>query len=457
MQETVSDKYDLTKGPIRGKMLHFALPVCAGQLLQQLYNTVDAWVIGQFADNDAFAAVSTMGIVVFLIIGFCIGMSMGGSVIISRYYGSKDPDLTSKAIHSHYLMAAFVSAGATVLGLIFAPRILVWIGTPASVMPHAKAYLIIYFAGVSTVIFYNMGMSVLRSLGDSFHPLCYLIFSTFLNILLDLLFVACPIFRWGVSGAALATVISQGVSAILCITRQMKQRGYMRLTLSGIRLYPSLLREMARLGLPSGIQNSVLTIGNLVVQKNVNAFGTYAMSGFGAYVKIESFVFVPILSMSQTLPTFISQNLGAGRNDRARRGAIFGTGLAVICAGITGVLISICSPVLLRIFIRNPQALSYGIMHSHIVPLFYGLLAFAHCSAGILRGCKRAFFPMLNMLIFWCAGRVLYVTIAIQIRPVFTTISWAYPLAWGASGIVFLYLLTRLPELKASDSFSSSI
>ncbi len=424
-------------------MLRFALPVCIGQLLQQLYNMADAWVIGRFADNAAFAAVSTMGIVTFLIIGFCAGMSVGGSVIISRYFGAGDDENLSRSIHTNYLMAVFVSAAATAAGVLLTPHILEWIGTPAQVMPYASAYLTIYFGGITTVVFYNTGTAVMRALGDSLHPLYYLAACTSINILLDLLLVACPLFRWGVSGAALATVISQGISALLCIHSQLRQTGPQKLDPQKLRLHPPMIKEVIRLGLPSGLQNAALTLGNLTVQKNINSFGTYAMAGFGAYVKIESLVFVPIMAMSQTLPTFISQNLGAGKPERAKAGAVFGTVSCIISAEIFGLLATAFSPFLLQIFIHDPQSLAFGILHSHIVPLFYFLLAFAHCSTGILRGCGKSFLPMLNMFTFWCVGRIAYVTIAVSLRPVFTTISWAYPIAWGASDLTFLWMLWR--------------
>lgn len=435
---------DLTRGPVARGILSFALPICIGQFLQMLYNLADAWVIGNFADNNAFAAVSTMGTLVFLIVGFCSGLSVGGSVVISRYYGAKDPGNVSKAIHTNYLMAILVSIAATVTGLILTPHILLWIDTPQKVIPYASAYLKIYFGGVSTVIFFNIAMSVMRALGDSIHPLYYLAVSSFLNIFLDLLFVAHPAFRWGVTGAALATVISQGFSALLCILRQCRMEGMARLDFREIHFYPRMLSEVVKLGLPSGLQNAVLTIGNLVVQKNINAFGTYAMSGFGAYVKIESVVFLPILSMSLSLPTFISQNLGARQYERAKKGARFCTIFGVSLAEIIGILTYIFAPQLICIFTQEPEAIRFGVIHSHIVPLFYFLLAFAHCSAGIMRGCGKAFIPMLNMLAFWCFGRIIYVTIAVRIRPEFSTISIGYPLVWGLSDIIFLILLLKL-------------
>jgi len=434
---------DLTTGSAAGRILKFSIPIFFGQLLQMLYNLADAWVIGKFADNNAFAAVSTMGIVTFLIIGFCMGLSVGGSVVISRYFGAGDKKNVSSAIHTNYLMAAIFSVAATAVGLLLTPHLLRWIGTPAQVMPYALTYLTIYFGGVSTVIFFNVSMSVMRALGDSLHPLCYLAVSSALNIFLDLLFVAHPAFRWGVAGAAAATVISQGVSALLCILRQCLIRDYTGLDIRRIRFLPHMMREVVGLGLPSGIQNAVLTVGNLVVQKNINAFGAHAMSGFGAYVKIESVVFLPILSMSMSIPTFVSQNLGAAKYERAKKGASFSIVFGLITAEAVGIFTYFFAEPLLRIFTTDPSAIKFGLIHSHIVPPFYFLLAFAHCAAGVMRGCGKAVIPMVNMLAFWCVGRIIYVTVAVSLHPVFQSISWAYPLAWGLSDIVFLYCLLK--------------
>ncbi len=434
---------DLIGGSIAGSILRFSVPIFLGQLLQMLYNLADAWVIGNFADNNAFAAVSTMGTVVFLIIGFSMGLSAGGSVVISRYFGAGDKEKVSMAIHTNYLLAVIISIAATILGLTITPHLLVWIGTPSEVIPYASVYLKIYFGGISTVIFYNIAMSVMRALGDSIHPLIYLAVSSSMNVILDLLFVAHPAFHWGVAGAAAATVISQGTSALLCIGRQLHMSDYTRLQIKKIRFIPEQMKEVVSLGLPSGVQNAVLTIGNLVVQKNVNSFGTYAMSGFGAYVKIESVVFLPILAMSMSIPTFISQNLGAARYDRAKKGAAFCLLFGVATAQLIGFLTYLFAPDLLGIFTQEAQAIKYGTIHSHIVPLFYCVLAFAHCAAGIMRGCGKAVVPMVNMLVFWCIFRIIYVTLAVRFHPVFQSVSWAYPITWSLTDIIFLFFLLK--------------
>ena len=300
---------DLTTGPIGRGLLAFAIPLFLGQLLQQLYNVADAWVVGNFANNNAFAAVSSTGSMIFLIIGFFSGVATGGGVVISKYFGAKNMDAVDKAVHTNFLFGIIASVVATVLGLLLAPWLLRVMKTPEEVMPDALMYLRIYFGGVSTIIMYNIGMAIMRALGDSIHPLYYLMLSSVLNVVLDLLFVAK--LGYGVAGAGVATVISQGVSAVLCIIKMCRMQDVGRLRWRSIRYYPDFMGEVIVQGLPNGIQNSVISIGNMVVQTNINSFGSYAMSGVGAYSKIEGFAFLPITSMSISLPTFISQNLGA--------------------------------------------------------------------------------------------------------------------------------------------------
>lgn len=434
---------DLTHGSIPGGMLTFAIPVFLGQLLQQFYNMVDAWVIGNFADNDAFAAVSSTGTTVFLIIGFFSGIAIGGSVIISRYYGANDEENVKKTIHTNFLMAIIASVLATMIGLTITPHILTWMGTPASVMDDALLYLRIYFGGISTVIMYNICMSIMRALGDSLHPLYYLLFSSIVNIALDLLFVAHPSFRWGVAGAAIATVISQGLSVILCLIRMCRIKDYTRLDFRKLKYHSFIMKQVLQQGLPSGIQNAVITVGNLVIQKNINSFGAFAMSGQGAYSKIEGFVFLPIMSMSMALPTFISQNLGAREYNRAKKGAVFGIFFGIITAEITGILIYFFAENAIRIFVDTPKAIQFGTIHARTTSLFFCLLAFSHCAAGVMRGCGRSVIPMAGMLLFWCGLRIIYVTAALNFFPVYRIIAWAYPLTWSCTTVLFLIFLIR--------------
>lgn len=433
---------DLTNGSIVKGMVSFAVPVFFGQLLQQFYNMADAWVVGNFADNDAFAAVSSAGSLIFFITGFFSGIAIGGGVVISRYVGAENKELISRSIHTNFLFGILASVMATMIGLFMVPQLLVWMKVPDSVVENSRMYFSIYFAGVSTVIMYNVGMSILRALGDSIHPLYYLAISSVTNVVLDLLFVA--VFDWGVAGAATATVIAQGLSAVLCIIQMCRIKDETtRLDVKKIKFHKNIMGEVIRQGLPTGIQNSVISIGNMVVQTNINSFGAFAMSGHGAYAKIEGLVFMPITSMSMTLPTYISQNLGAGKVDRAKKGALFGIVSGMIMAEAVGILCYFGAKYALRIFVDTPEAIAFGEIHAQVVSLFFFLLAFSHCAAGVLRGCGKSVVPMVTMLAFWCGVRILYVTQTLKFIPKFATISWAYPLTWSLSSIVFLIFLLK--------------
>lgn len=444
-QETV----DLTKGSVARGIIGFTIPLILGQLLQQLYNMADAWVIGNFADNTAFAAVSTSGSLVFLIVGLFNGIAIGGGVVISRYFGAGDEKNVERAVHTNILFGIAASVVVTIVGVFGAPQILMLMQVPENVLPESITYFQIYFAGSVTIVMYNMFMSIMRALGDSLHPLYYLAVSSIANVLLDILFVAG--FHWGVAGAAIATVLSQGLSAVLCILRMRKNEGCARISLRKLKYYGYMMKDVIYQGLPAGIQNSVISIGNVVVQTNVNSFGEYAMSGMGSHSKIEGFVFIPIMSMSLTMSTYISQNLGAKEYDRAKKGAVFGILSCVVIAEVIGVIAFNFSPHFVRIFAKADEAVKYGVIMQKTVTLFYFLLAFSHSATGVLRGCGKSVVPMVTMLGFWCGIRVLYVTTAIRFFQVFQTICWAYPITWTLSSIVFLWFLLRTDWVHAYE------
>ena len=298
------------------------LPVLLGNIFQQLYNMADAWVVGNFASNDAFAAVSLSSNVNMSVITFFAGIAVGGGVVISKYFGAQDEEKLRCAVHTNFLLGIVFSVFATLIGLFFVPILLGWLNTPDSVMVEARLYFGIYFAGVSTVIMYNICMNIMRAVGDSVHPLYYLIFSSIVNMILDLIFVAG--FQWSAAGAAVATVIAQGLSVLLCMIRMVKDGGAATIHFKELRFNGSMIRQVITQGLPTGLQNSVISVGNLVVQSNINTFGAFAISGQGAFAKLEGIAFLPIMSMSMALTTFVSQNLGAGRADRAKKGSVMG-------------------------------------------------------------------------------------------------------------------------------------
>lgn len=430
---------DLTKGSISGGIVRFCIPIFIAQLFQQLYNLGDAWVIGHFAEDEAFAAVSSSGAIMFFVFGFFLGVSVGGGVVISRYYGAKDEQNVIEAIHTNFLFGLISSIVCTVVGLLLVPVILRLLDTPDNVMPYSFKYLSILFAGVSANVMYNICMSIMRSVGDSISPLIYLACSAMLNVLLDSLFVI--VFGWGIVGAAVATILTQFISVFLCIFKMRRAKDFTRLDFKKLRWNGKLMKEVIVLGIPNGIQNSVISIGNMTIQKNVNSFGSFAMSGMGAYQKLEGLVFLPINCISMALPTYISQNLGAGEYLRAKKGALFGILCGMGLSELVGFFLYFNAAPFLSLFEDEPNAVGYGVIHAQVCSLFFFLLAFSHCAAGVLRGCGRSVVPMVTMLASWCLIRVTYVTIFIKIFPTFSTISWAYPITWSISSVIFICFL----------------
>ena len=313
-----------------------------GQLLQQLYNVVDSVVVGNVLGKEALAAVSTTGSLIFLMVGFIMGLFMGGSVIIGKKYGAKDMEGVSAAAHTLLAFAGLMGIVLTVWGYFFTPVLLRWMGTPEDVMPNSILYFKIFFMGSLGNVGYAACCSVFQAVGDSKRPLYYLIVSTATNTVLDVLFV--KFLGFGIGGAAAATIIAQFLSMALAFTKLLRVDGPHRIYLSRIRINKDILAKELKIGLPTGIQNSVIAIGNVVVQSNINAFGSVAMAGCGSYFKLEGFAFLPITCMCMALTTFTSQNLGAGNYDRVKKGARIGSAISVGCAEVIGVLVFSLAP-----------------------------------------------------------------------------------------------------------------
>lgn len=426
----------MTKGPIWKKIIAFAIPLFLGNLFQQFYNTADSLIVGNFLGSSALAAVSSSGNLIFLMVGFFNGLAVGAGVIVARYFGAKKFDLVQRAIHTIITLGFFCGIALTFVGVIAAPQILVLMGTPPEVLPNSVTYFRIYFCGSLAFVMYNFLVGILQAVGDSRHPLMYLIISSVTNIILDLILVAG--FHFGVGAAALATVISQCLSALLCFLHLLRGPKEYRIYLSKLRLDSLLLKQIISNGLPAGLQNSIISLANVVVQSNINKFGQMAVAGCGSYSKIEGFAFLPITCFALALTTFISQNLGAKEYERAKKGAVFGVICSVVTAELVGVVIYTFAPYLIAAFNNTPDVLSYGVAQAHTASLFYFLLAFSHCMAGILRGAGKSTVPMFVMLICWCIIRVTYITVTVHFIPNIRVIFWAYPITWTLSSIVFL-------------------
>ncbi|MBQ6720431.1 MAG: MATE family efflux transporter [Oscillospiraceae bacterium] len=444
-----TNQLTLTEGSIWKGMLLFALPVFFGNLFQQLYNAFDAWVVGRFLGDTALAAVSSSGSLIFMMVGFFNGVAMGAGAVISRYYGARDYDMLKKAIHTVTALGFIAGIALSAVGVVFTPTILRWMRTPEDVLPQSITYFRYYSYGAVFVVLYNVFVGILHAVGDSRHPLYYLIASTLINVVLDLVFVG--VFRWGVGSAAMATTVSQGISALLCCIHLLRSQEVYRLEWKQLRIHRSSAWDILRVGFPSGVQNSVISIANVFVQSSINTFGAAAMAGCGANSKLEGFVFLPVTCFTQALATFVGQNLGAHRYDRVKKGVRFGLICCMLLAETIGVISYILAPYLIGFFNNTPEVVDYGVRHMRTMCLFYCFLAFSHCIAAIMRGAGRASVPMYTMLLCWCLIRVSYISLALKVVNQLETVSWAYPITWTCSSIIFLIYFLKVDWMHSYD------
>lgn len=431
----------LTEGSIPKKIITFAVPLFLGNLFQQLYNMADSLIVGNFLGSNALAAVTSTGSLIFLLVGFFNGTALGAGVVIARFFGAKDYGQVRKAIHTDLAFGALCGILLTIAGVVFAPQILRLMQTPEEVFYDAVWYIRIYFLGSIAVVLYNVCMGILQAVGDSRHPLYYLIFSSLVNVVLDLIFNGA--LKLGVAYAALATILSQLLSVLLCMRRLLKTQDVYQVSIREISLDLPMLKQIISMGLPSGLQNSIISVANVVIQSNVNAFGKDAMAGCGAYWKIEGFGFLPITCFAMAMTTFIGQNLGAREFERVKKGSAFGMLCSLVSAELIGIGIYIFIPQLMRLFSREPDVISYGVTHARIVTLFYFLLAFSHTAAGIMRGAGKSTVPMYVMLAVWCIFRITYVTTITRFVPGIRVVLAAYPLTWSISSLILLVYMLK--------------
>lgn len=419
----------MTEGTIWRLLVVFALPLLMGNLFQQLYNTVDSIILGNFVGKEALAAVGSTTSLCNTLLNFFNGFSIGAGVIISNYFGAKDDDGLHSAVETSILVSLGIGLVVSIAAVPFVPRMLRWVSTPADVLEPASTYLQIYFMGVIFLFTYNMGGCILRAVGDTKRPLLFLIFSSFLNIVLDLLFVV--VLQWGIAGAAFATIFSEAISAVLvCITLMRSQENY-RLTLRDLHVNGPVLRRILVVGLPVAIQQSLTAFSNAFVQAHINRFDDSSMvAGWSTQMKIDPFTTLPAQSIGQAVTTFVSQNLGAGKKDRARQG--FRTSLAM---GI-GSLVVISSVLffsadgIASIFNREPDVVHYGAMFISMMAPVRFTTAIYQCCAGAMRGAGDSRGPMLIMLFSFVAVRQVYLLIIPHFFNSVFSVAFAYPLGW---------------------------
>ena len=436
----------ITEGVIWKQLLLFFFPILFGTFFQQLYNTVDAIVVGQFVGKEALASVGgPTGNIINLLVGFFVGISSGATVIISQYYGAGRSDMVGYAVHTSAAFALAAGAFLTMTGLIITPFALTAMGTPDDIMEYSVLYMRIYFLGMIPNLIYNIGSAVLRAAGDSRRPLYFLIACCLTNIVLDLLFVV--VLKMGVAGAALATIASQAVSAVL-VTAVLTHTGEMyRLTLLKIGLDRRMLRRIIRIGLPAGIQSMMYSISNVLIQSSVNSLGTDTVAAWTAYSKVDALFWMTVSAFGISITTFVGQNFGAGRKDRI--GKAMNTCLAMAAAAtvlLSTVLYSFAAPVL-GIFTTDETVLQIGVgIMRFLVPTYITYLI-VEIYSGALRGVGDVWIPMVFSMLGVCALRVVWILTAVPVRREMRTIIFSYPLTWTVTSVLlflYLHLFSRL-------------
>ena len=399
-----STAVDMTQGTPWKQILRFALPLLLGNLLQQLYNTVDAAVVGNFVGSEALAAVGTSGPVIQLLVGLFLGMSLGAGILISQFFGGKVFGNIQRAVNTAMLLTLTLGLLVTAIGLPLAPVILQALQVPEKVYPMAVSYLRVIFCGVTPMMFYNMVASILRALGDSRTPLVALGIASIINIILDLFFVI--VCGWGAAGVAWATVIAQTLSVFFSGWRLHHMEEYTRLSRDFIHPDLHMLGRMVRLGLPSGIQQTAFSAGMMLVQSMINSFGQYVMAAYVVTMKVDAFCVMPLMSLGLAMTTFTGQNIGAGDIPRVEKGCRQGLLLTVSITGGLSVLLFFFGKYPLMLFTPEPELLTEGMHLLRILCPFYWVIAVSDLLTGVMRGSGNTIIPMINSMICLCLIRI---------------------------------------------------
>lgn len=433
----------MTQGSVVRHLIQFAIPLLIGNIFQQLYNMVDTWVVGNFVSNAAFSAVGTVTPIINMLIGFFMGLSSGAGVVISQYYGAKRMEKVRDTIHTSILLTFILGIALSLVGILITPTMLRFMNTPADVFPESRTYLTIYFAGMMGLMLYNMGAGILRAVGDSKRPFYFLVVSALLNIVLDLLFVLG--FGMGVEGVAYATIIAQGVSACLTLYILIKGDASIRLSFSGLKIHKPILRMIVRLGIPAALQLAVTSFSNVFVQSYINFFETDCMSGWTAYSKIDQLMILPMQSLSLAATTFVGQNLGSNKPERARLGA---RTACLLSMGITAVLLAIVLPVapqMVSFFNQDPDVIQYGSLFLRNLAPFFLICCINQIYAGALRGAGNSQAPMVIMLLSFVVFRQCYLFVMANfISNTVIPIAMGYPAGWIVCSVLILFYYHRV-------------
>ena len=431
--------------------LLFSIPLILGNMLQQLYNTVDSIVVGNSLGSEALAAVGSSSSLISLLISFSMGAAAGAGVIVSQFIGAQNKKGIHESVHTALAIALILGVVLTVLGITLSPQILRWMGTPDEVMPQSVIYLRLYFAGLLFSVLYNMASGILNAVGNSKRSLLYLAIASFTNIVLDLLFI--PVLKMGIAGAAIATDISQVLSAVLCMLYLMRVDESYKVALRKIRIHKEVAVRIIQVGVPTAIQKyCYFFCKNVLVQSSVNSYGALAMAGFAAYIKIDGFNILPVMSFSMAATTFAGQNYGAGNMDRVRKGMNVTVAMGVIyCLCIGGILLLFSHPII-GVFSKDPTVIEYGVRAMWYFCPFYFMLAIMHGLAGAIRGIGKSVPPMVIILISLCVYRVVWIQLAVPHIPTIDGVYMVYPISWLIGAILMIiYTKKAFPKQVSAE------
>jgi len=457
MQKTVSARNEITEGVLWKQMLLFFFPIVLGTFFQQLYNTIDAVIVGNFVGKQALAAVGgSTGTVINTLVGFFVGLSSGATVIISQFYGADRPKDTSDAVHTSIALAIYGGLALGALGLVISGPSLRLLGTPQEIMQNALTYMRIYFCGTAFSLVYNIGSGVLRAVGDSRRPLYFLIVCSLSNLVLDLVFVLW--FHMGVAGVALATILSQAISAILVLLTLMRSQTSFQLIPRKIRLHLHLLKDVVRIGLPAGLQSTMYSVSNLLIQSAVNSFGTDAVAAWTAFGKMDGIFWMLMGALGVTTTTFVGQNFGAGRMDRLRKCVHIGLGMALCVSVLLGAILLLAGKQILGIFTNDAGVLELGLQVLRVYAPFFCAYVSIEILSGTMRGVGDTLIPMLMTGLGICVLRIIWVCFIVPMNNTLTMVAVSYPVTWAITSAFFIlyYLSGRwMPDRKRKAKASA--
>ncbi len=429
-----SYEINMTEGPLLGKLIQFSIPLALSGILQLLFNAADIVVVGRFAGSHALAAVGSTGALNMLIVNLFMGLSIGVNVLCARFYGAGQNRDLKETVHTAALIAALSGFVLIFLGIGLSRPLLRLMDTPADVIDHSVLYMRIIFAGMPASMLYNFGSAILRAVGDTQRPLYFLLTAGIINVALNLFFVI--VLHMGVAGVALATVLSQCVSAglvILCLTRS---EGPYRLFLKELKIYGPKLRDMTKIGIPAGIQSSMFSISNVLIQSTVNSFGSVAMAGSTAAGNIEGFLFTSLDAFTQGAQSFVGQNYGAKKMERVRKTVLLCVGLVTALGLLLGVSAYLAGDALLSIYSTDPAVIAFGRQRMLINCVFYFSIGPMNIFVGGMRGMGHSMAPMLDTVFGTCVLRVLWVYTVFAMWPAWTVLFASYPVSWTLTGVL---------------------